>query len=226
MIYMTYENICPLFSPLIHLPSSHPLFPLREEAYSSHVPTPDWPEPHRGGHRWDECQGGRAATPVLGLWGGHDPPAAQTARQHQCSGTNDDGVLLLLLFLNYLSVIDDLRPPCFSRSMLVLSPTPEPSSMTAVPRNSLTTRSNSSKRCSGTSEWQKHLHMKNYLNQTELDKNKNRNTITNNTYSPFGVCRWTSLSMFHGLNCLAQYEKVKWTIFRVRGYIVVIKKDM
>lgn len=47
-------------------------------------------------------------------------------------------------------VISDLSPSLFSRSMPALSPTPEPSWTTAVPRNILTTRSNSSKRCSGT----------------------------------------------------------------------------
>lgn len=133
------------------LPFSHPLFPIREEANSRHVPTPDRPEPHWGGHRRDERQGGRAAAPVLGLGGGHDPSAAQTAGQCQRSGTNHCGLRNKKKSHGGGSVWN--TPLCCCRSMPGPSLTPEPSLTTAVPRNFPTTRSNSLKRCLGTEDF-------------------------------------------------------------------------
>lgn len=48
-----------------------------------HVPAPHRPEPHRGGHRRDEQEGGRAPPAVLLGWSGHDQTAAQAPGQRE-----------------------------------------------------------------------------------------------------------------------------------------------
>lgn len=130
---------------------SHTLFPLREETDRGHVSAPHRPEPHRGGHRRDEQEGGWDQTALLVQWGWHDPPAAQTAGQHQCPGA----CLFFLTCAHKIrwnvsprtSNMAPLHPP--PRLMLDHSPMPELFWMIQAPKNIPITRSSSWKRSSG-----------------------------------------------------------------------------
>ena len=68
---------------------SDTLLPVREEADPGHVPAPHGPEPHRGGHRRDEQEGGRAPAAVLLGRSGHDQTAAQAPGQRERPGELD-----------------------------------------------------------------------------------------------------------------------------------------
>ena len=68
---------------------SDTLLPVREEADPGHVPAPHGPEPHRGGHRRDEQEGGRAPAAVLLCRSGHDQTAAQAPGQRERPGELD-----------------------------------------------------------------------------------------------------------------------------------------
>lgn len=70
---------------------SNTLLPVREEADPGHVPAPHRPEPHRGGHRRDEQEGGRAPAAVLLGRSRHDQTAAQAPGQRERPGEPDAG---------------------------------------------------------------------------------------------------------------------------------------
>lgn len=131
-------------------PRSHSLFSLREEAHRSDVSAPHRPEPHRSGHRRDEQEGGRDQAAVLLQWGGHDPPPAQTAGQHQRPGVCfQPSITRKHQQRSHSSEIS--WPPClwFRRWMPGHSRMPEPFWTMLAPRSTPTTKWSSWRRSSG-----------------------------------------------------------------------------